>query len=135
MTVMVTIPGLRTVSESNMREHWSVKAKRVRLQREFVAVALASIDDAATKQLRASPRVVVQFTRVGGKKLDSDNLVGAFKACRDQVAKWLGKDDAPGSGIVWEPPLQIPGDSVAVWITLAGAEGRGSVADLKARKR
>jgi hypothetical protein len=38
--------------------------------------------------------VVVRVIRVGGKRLDSDNAVRAAKACRDEVAKWLGCDDA-----------------------------------------
>jgi len=28
-----------------------------------------------------------------GRKIDSDNLAGGFKAVRDQVAKWCGRDD------------------------------------------
>ena len=35
----------------------------------------------------------VRLTRVGPGMLDDDNLVGAMKGVRDEVAKWLGIDD------------------------------------------
>ena len=53
----------------------------------------------------------VKFTRIGGRQLDTDNATTAFKFVRDEVAKWLGKDDKPGSGIEWElPPSQESGE-------------------------
>lgn len=36
---------------------------------------------------------VVTLTRFGKRKLDGDNLQGAFKYVRDQIAKKLGVDD------------------------------------------
>ncbi|MNL78419.1 hypothetical protein D3C87_2047950 [compost metagenome] len=38
----------------------------------------------------------------GWKALDRDNLQGSLKAVRDQVAAWLGRDDADGGTIAWE---------------------------------
>ncbi|QNK66068.1 hypothetical protein [Variovorax sp. PAMC26660] len=35
-------------------------------------------------------------------QLDGDNLQGSMKAVRDQVAAWLGRDDADGGTIQWE---------------------------------
>lgn len=49
----------------------------------------------------APKRVVVTLTRLGPRKLDSDNLAGSFKAIRDGVADALGIDD--GSELIqWE---------------------------------
>jgi hypothetical protein len=36
---------------------------------------------------------VITLTRVGVKRMDTDNLASALKACRDGVAEWLGIDD------------------------------------------
>lgn len=80
--IAVTIP-VKTVSESNGRDHWRVKARRVRLQRR------------AAWEL--CPRVglpcIVTLVRVSPRALDDDNLRGALKAIRDGVADRLGIDD------------------------------------------
>lgn len=39
------------------------------------------------------PPLTIVLTRIGAKRLDSDNLAGGFKAVRDGVADWLGIDD------------------------------------------
>jgi hypothetical protein len=53
--------------------------------------------------------VTVLMRRVSpsNKGLDSDNLHGALKAVRDQIAAWLGRDDADPS-ITWQV-AQRPG--------------------------
>lgn len=84
---MTYVVPIKTVSGLNAREHWRVRAKRVKAEREAVAWALS-----LTKPLRLP--VTVTLTREGKRKLDSDNLQGALKAPRDEVAKWLGADDA-----------------------------------------
>jgi hypothetical protein len=79
--------GIRTVPGLNAREHFRVRAKRVKKEREATAWALSR-----TKK-PALPCTVL-LTRVapsGG--LDDDNLSGSLKAVRDQVAQWLGVDD------------------------------------------
>ena len=80
MTFLVPI---RTVSELNRREHWAARAKRTAANRDAVACAL---------KVRAPPPlpVSVRLTRIAPRALDSDNLAGALKATRDQVAVWLG---------------------------------------------
>jgi hypothetical protein len=45
--------------------------------------------------------VVVRLTRIGPRKLDSDNVAGACKATRDGVADWLGVDDGDESRVRW----------------------------------
>ena len=87
-SVTVKIP-LRTQSENNMREHHYARARRRKKQREVVHLVVGTT-------LRAEgikPPCVVELVRIAPKKLDSDNLQGAFKAVRDQVAAELGVDD------------------------------------------
>lgn len=86
-------------SAANLREHWSERQRRVRQQREAVALVW-----------RMSPirspfpewhgKLIVGLTRYGHAKLDDDNLQGAFKAVRDEVATLLGVDDGDPR-IIW----------------------------------
>ena len=84
--VTYTLP-LRLVSAPNVREHWATRARRVKAERGAVAWVLGN-------HPRPSLPVVVTLTRIAPRSLDDDNLRGAFKAPRDQVAKWLSVDDA-----------------------------------------
>lgn len=73
-------------SEANGREHWRVKAKRVKEHRRAALVALHG---------QVNPRLpmVLTLTRIAPRKLDDDNLASGFKATRDGIADWLGIDD------------------------------------------
>lgn len=83
----IEIHGLKTVSALNSREHWRTRAKRVKAERETVAWRLSD----KPKPLLSC---VVTLTRVAPSNgLDCDNLQGAMKAIRDQVAQWLGIND------------------------------------------
>lgn len=96
------VAPLRTVSAANVREHWAVRARRVREERRVVTLALLS--QAPRSRLTPTARAqmvaqgcVVTLTRLAGPRgrmLDDDNLRGCLKATRDAVAKWLGVDDA-----------------------------------------
>lgn len=89
----IVIPT-RTVSGLNVREHWRARAARVRKERETTAWGLIG------KTRPAVPCVVV-LTRVGPSNgLDDDNLRGALKGVRDEIAKWLGVDDR-SSLVLW----------------------------------
>lgn len=92
--IVVEIPGVHLVSEANQRGHTIAKAGRVRTQRTAVLQTLRTIaGDVPALPCR------VAITRVSpGQGLDTDNLVGSAKACRDGVAEWLGIDD--GSDVV-----------------------------------
>ena len=90
----LSIP-VKLVSEANMREHWAIKNKRKRTQQAVVAYALLGC------KLPPLP-VHVVITRVGVRKLDSDNLAGSAKGVRDQIAKVLGCDDGDESKVTWE---------------------------------
>jgi hypothetical protein len=84
----------------NMREHYRVRANRVKEEREATAKALkaaplagevrwefmaesTAFDGARVTLMRPIARIA----------LDSDNLSGAFKGVRDEVASFLGVDD------------------------------------------
>lgn len=83
---MIAVP-IRTVPGLNAREDWRVKARRVKKEREAVAWVLRS-------QPRPAIPCSVVLTRVAPSSgVDDDNLVGALKAVRDEIAKWLGVDD------------------------------------------
>ena len=122
LTVVVTIPGLKVESETNNREHHMKRYRRSKTQKELTRAYLALLGRGVRDRLRASPRVVVRFTRLGGRQWDSDNVTIAFKHVRDAVADFLQRDDRPGSGVEWVlPPGQEPGE-VGVRIELE-AEG------------
>jgi hypothetical protein len=87
-----------------------VKAKRVKAQRNAVALAMKSdrrgLLDAHAKLARGEDLRCV-LTRCSPRKLDDDNLASAFKAIRDEVAKQLGVDDG-GTRVEWVYK-QMPG--------------------------
>lgn len=78
---------IRTVPGLNAREHWRTRARRVKAERAATAWMLKP---ATRPQLPCT----VLLTRVAPSAgVDDDNLSGALKAVRDQVAEWLGVDD------------------------------------------
>ncbi len=121
LPLTLTIEGVRVESEANAHAHWRTRQRRAKSQRALVRLALSRLDRAA---LLALPRLRVTLTRLMGPRgrgFDSDNLVGAFKHVRDEVAAWLGVDD--GSDW-WEwvvSPAQMKGREYGVRITLEKA--------------
>lgn len=83
------IPGL-VVRSPNVRCHWGV---RHRLNKRHAA-ALAVLARHGRPDINGG--LAVTLTRVGGKTMDGDNLAGAFKKCRDEVAAWLIPGLPPG---------------------------------------
>lgn len=90
MVVVFEIP-VRTVSEANRPrgEHWGTKSRRVKSQR-FLAKFIASGEVG-----KYSPETskTITLTRIGPRKLDTDNLASSLKACRDGIADALGIND------------------------------------------
>lgn len=83
---MIVIP-IRTVSGLNVREHWRARSRRVKAERDATAWLLRPV---------AKPPLpcLVTITRVAPSAgLDDDNLPGALKGVRDQIAMWFGVDD------------------------------------------
>ncbi len=82
----VVVP-VRIVSEANRRDGWRKGHERSAQQRDTVKLVL--------NRARSKPSLpcTIELTRIGPKTLDGDNLQRAAKACRDQIAAWLGVDD------------------------------------------
>lgn len=78
---------IKTVSEANQREHWSKKYRRKVEQQGTFSMLWRSY------RPKLKLPAIVTFTRHSCSVLDSDNLAGAFKHVRDQLAKELGIDD------------------------------------------
>ena len=80
--MIVHLP-IATVSEANRRDHWQVRRKRAKAQRQMAAALVP----------RCRLPCVVTLTRISPRLLDDDNLRQALKAVRDGVADRLGIDD------------------------------------------
>lgn len=94
---MITIPidGMRLGAALNARVHWTKRAARAKKERAIVAVALRQRigrDDVPT---------MCTLARIAPRMLDDDNLAGAFKSIRDEVAAYFGVDDGPKGPIAW----------------------------------
>jgi hypothetical protein len=111
--VILTIP-MRLPSAANLREHHMVRHRRVKQQRQAVAMFIGG------RPKPALP-VVVTLTRVAPRALDGDNCQSAFKAVRDEIARWLGvSDNHPG--VTWEYWQRRGG--VGVYAVVVRVEGR-----------
>lgn len=96
---MINLP-IVTVSEANLREHWTKKAKRHRAQREIIYSYWNR--EKPEMQLPCS----ITLTRIAPRKLDSDNLIFALKWVRDCLASLLVPGLRPGRAdddprIIW----------------------------------
>lgn len=82
---------IKTVSEANRssREPWQVKMRRRKSQQLEMNVMFKN----ALQGRQIPLPCTVKLTRVGPKAMDTDNLAGSFKACRDEIARVLGVDD------------------------------------------
>lgn len=117
--MIVHLP-ITTVSESNRRDHWTVKAKRARDNRTVARVMFAKARFDATGQIYLGGPAVVTLTRVSPRLLDDDNLRGALKAVRDGVADALQIDDRDPR-VRWEYD-QRKGPAQAVEVMLEEAQ-------------
>lgn len=96
MNESITLPGLRLSGSQNAREHWRTRSARVKRERGLARLICSQELIKPT----AWP-VLVVLTRIGPRRLDSDNLAAACKACRDGVADFLGVDDGDESKVLW----------------------------------
>ena len=85
---------LRTVSLTNQRTHWAVKARRARAERITVATLWTG------RTLKAGEIAGIWLCRVAPRRLDDDNLRAALKSIRDRVAEELGVDDG-SERLIW----------------------------------
>ena len=82
---------IKTVTGLNAREHFRVRAKRVRAERAAVALIVKPFWTPC----------IVRMVRLSPALCDDDNLQGAMKAVRDEIAKINGVDDGPTGPITW----------------------------------
>lgn len=103
VATIIRIPGLVVASEANMHQHWRHRASRAKAQKQTVHLYLSC-------EIFPPLPVKCLMTRFGKKKLDDDNLAGAFKHVRDQIASHYGVDDG-GDQIQWEVGQEIARDT------------------------
>lgn len=90
MTFGFSIPGLRLGRGLNSREHHLARARRVERERKLTRVFMRGVYRPGNKiQLPA----VIFITSSRRGVIDDDNLAGACKAIRDEIATQLGLDD------------------------------------------
>jgi hypothetical protein len=80
---------MRTSRGLNAREHHMRRSSRVKRERYAVGMILNTYPPPALPCV-----VVLQREAPAARPLDDDNLQGALKAVRDEVARWLGVDDS-----------------------------------------
>ncbi len=118
MTQTFTLP-LKLVASCNAREHWRVVAKRAKEQRGF-ARAMADATRRSDGNLLLSTKFKVKITRVGKRKLDSDNLAISAKHVRDGIADALGVNDGDENAVAWAYAQEV-GKDYGVKVTIEGA--------------
>ena len=90
---------LRTVSASNQREHWAVRAKRNAMERATVRSLWQVFK---LRALLPGECADVTLTRVAPRLLDRhDNLSTSFKAVADQVTDCLGLPNDRDGRVTW----------------------------------
>lgn len=110
--ILVVFKGLKLISAANAHEqHWARK-DRVRVEREVVARALVGVAPVLRPKL-------VRVTRLGVRLMDTDNLAGAAKSVRDEIATWLGVDDGPLGPVTWVVE-QAKGEGYGVRVEITG---------------
>lgn len=120
MTIHFTIPGLKTVSEANVREHWRVKAHRARQIRSSVGIAMML--HAKVLRTMTAP-YSIHIVRASSGKLDRwDNLPRSAKSVLDTICKYLGVDDGDEKAIqsVTYGQRPLPRGQYAIDITITG---------------
>lgn len=90
--------GWHLQSHANGRGHWSVKAKAISADRAALRLAWY----ASGRPVPPAWPVRVTLTRIAPRALDDDNIRGAFKGIRDELAEgcW-GLSNDRGPEVVW----------------------------------
>lgn len=82
---------IKTVTGLNAREHWRKRHSRVQSERRATALIVKPFPVPC----------IVRMVRLSSALCDDDNLQGACKAIRDEIAKICGVDDGPSGPITW----------------------------------
>jgi hypothetical protein len=97
ITAVVPIEGMRLGAALNARVHWTKRAARSKKERATVGWAMR----AHRRPILSRPPTTCTLVRIAPRMLDDDNLQGAFKSIRDEVASFFGVDDGPRGPIRW----------------------------------
>lgn len=89
---------LRTVSLTNARTHWAVKANRAKTER---ATTRSLWQIAKGRELEQSESADVTITRIAPRELDDDNIRAAGKSVRDSLADCLGLRSDRDPRVTW----------------------------------
>lgn len=86
----IDVPIKTSSTNTKLRVHWRTNRRTAKREREAVFMMLRS---GGVRALGPTEAATVYLTRNAPRALDDDNLRGALKAVRDEVAKALGVDD------------------------------------------
>lgn len=98
-TITIPIEGMKLGAALNARVHWSRRAARAKKERKATSWALSMRASSLPHPLK--PPSTCTLVRVAPRMLDDDNLAGAFKSIRDEVAAFFDVDDGPKGPIAW----------------------------------
>lgn len=82
---------IKTVTGLNAREHHMTRARRVKSERQATALIVKPFPTPC----------IVRLIRMSSALADDDNLPGACKAIRDEIARLCGCGDSPRDPITW----------------------------------
>lgn len=96
---------VRTVSLTNQRGHWGKRARRAKDERLATWGAWHATPHhyrgALLGALAAGAQLQVLMRRVDPSRLDDDNIRGALKHVRDELARCLGLADDADPRVAW----------------------------------
>ena len=92
--------AMKLASLANLREHHMARARRAKRQR-FKARILTLAELRAREIEGWRWPLTITITRLGPRKLDSDNLAISAKHVRDGIADALGVDDGDETKAAW----------------------------------
>ncbi len=87
---------VRTISEANIRSHWAKNYRLHQSQGLLASIETKRALDLEDAFLWPDSQITITMTRVGGNKMDGDNLQGALKYIRDGIAGALAPGLPPG---------------------------------------
>jgi len=88
----------------NSRLHWAERKRLVEQERRMVWLRFPKQFVGMMREPNAT--AVIKLTRIGPREMDSDNVQGALKAIRDEIALRLGLDDGD-KRYTWEYEQRI----------------------------
>lgn len=97
LSIAIFLP-IRLISEMNTSEHWTKYAKRNKAQQAEVTAEWYRL----TRNAVIGFPCVVRLTRIGKKRMDSDNLISSGKHIRDAICNCLGVDDGDEARVTFE---------------------------------